>query len=84
MSPPEPAGDRRGSKLDDGYLTISEAAAAYNISRHKIARLIRSGELAAYTNPYDRRYRYIARSDLDILGRSLRPLMPVEIKENEQ
>ncbi len=48
-------------------LTVEEAARYLGVSRHKVGRLIRSGDLLPHTSPLDRRRRLVLRSHLDRL-----------------
>ncbi len=48
-------------------MTVQEAAGYLGVSRFKLARLIRDGELTTYTTPLDRRQRLVRRRDLDAL-----------------
>jgi excisionase family DNA binding protein len=58
-------------------LTLTEAAAALKVSRFKVSRLIRDGDLQAFVSPLDRRQRLVRRSDVDALKQQL---VPVEIE----
>ncbi len=54
-------------------LTVQEAAEYLGVSRFKLARLIRDGELVTYTTPLDRRQRLLRLSDLDALKERYEP-----------
>ncbi len=54
-------------------MTVQDAADYLGVSRFKLARLIRDGELRAYVTPLDKRRRLIKRADLDALKNSVRP-----------
>ncbi len=53
-------------------MTVQEAATYLGVSRFKLARLIRDGELRAYVTPLDKRRRLIKRADLDALKGNIR------------
>jgi len=48
-------------------LTVEAAARFLGVSRHKVGRLIRSGDLVPYVDPLDRRRRLVLRRHLDRL-----------------
>ena len=50
-----------------GFLTINEAAVQYDVSRGKVHRLIRAGELRAREDPRDRRVTLLMQHELDRL-----------------
>ena len=50
-----------------GFLTINEAAVQYSVSRAKVHRLIRAGELNAREDPRDRRVTLLPQDELDRL-----------------
>lgn len=50
-----------------GFLTINEAAVQYEVSRAKVHRLIRAGELHAREDPRDRRVTLLPQDELDRL-----------------
>ncbi len=50
-----------------GFLTINEAAVQYSVSRAKVHRLIRAGELHAREDPRDRRVTLLPQDELDRL-----------------
>lgn len=71
--------------MDDVFVTMREAAEILGVSNQKIWRLVRDGDLTAYANPRDRRYKLIRRTDLDALmevrpldGRRKKPAPPEE------
>ncbi len=49
------------------YLTVLVAAEYLGVSRDKISRMIRSGQITAIPDPVDTRQKLIARSQLDAL-----------------
>jgi hypothetical protein len=58
-----------GVDPEDASAMVSVAVAADRIGVHRgvIGRLIKDGTLPAYTNPLDRRMKWIAVEDLDAL-----------------
>ncbi len=54
-------------------LTVQQAAEYLKVSRFKMARLIRDGEVPTFTTPLDRRRRLVRRSDLDALKTRMVP-----------
>jgi len=56
---------------DEGFLTLQEAAELAGVSRVKLWRMARAGELRTYVNPRDRRERLIRRDELEA---ALRPV----------
>ncbi len=54
----------RGHK---GFLSIKEAAVQYDVSRAKVHRLIRAGQLRARKDPRDRRVTLLLQDELDRL-----------------
>ena len=54
----------RGHK---GFLSIKEAAVQYDVSRAKVHRLIRGGQLRARKDPRDRRVTLLLQDELDRL-----------------
>ena len=50
-----------------GFLSIKEAAVQYAVSRAKVHRLIRAGELRARKDPRDRRVTLLLQDELDRL-----------------
>ena len=50
-----------------GFLSIKEAAVQYAVSRAKVHRLIRSGQLQARKDPRDRRVTLLRQHELDRL-----------------
>jgi len=59
--------------MDDEYVTMAEAQRILGISRQKIWRMVKDGELAAYQDPKDKRKKLVRRNDIDEVGR-VRPL----------
>ena len=56
----------------DGYLPLLEAARYLGISRDKLWRMTKAGEIRSYVNPLNKRYRFYERQDLEKL-KELRP-----------
>ena len=50
-----------------GFLTINEAAVQYEVSRAKVHRLIRAGQLHTREDPRDRRVTLLSQDELDTL-----------------
>ena len=65
-----------------GLMTVKEAADYLGVSRFKMARLIRDGEIATFVTPLDRRRKLIRRTDLDELRVRVRPA-PEGIAEHD-
>jgi excisionase family DNA binding protein len=61
----------------ENFMTLTAAAEALDVSRFKISRLIRDGDLQAFVSPLDRRQRLVRRSDVEALKQQL---VPVEIE----
>ena len=66
-------GADEGVTVADQFLTLSAAAEALDVSRFKVSRLIRDGELQAFVSPLDRRQRLVRRGELEALKRRLIP-----------
>jgi len=62
------------------FMTLTAAAEALSVSRFKVSRLIRDGELQAFVSPLDRRQRLVRRSDVEALKQQL---VPVEIESGK-
>jgi excisionase family DNA binding protein len=60
----------------DEFLTLTEAADELGISRFKMSRLIRDGEIRAYVSPLNRKQKLVRRSDLA----ALKEPVPVEVE----
>ena len=59
------------AKKGGATLTVAEAMALLRVSKTKIARMIREGDLHATTDPLDKRFKLIARAEvMDILART--------------
>ena len=56
---------------EEGYLTLQEAAELAGVSRVKLWRMARAGELQTYVDPRDKRVRLIRRDELEA---ALRPV----------
>ncbi len=72
----EPSQGERQVDVGEGWLTVQQAAEHTVVSRYKIGRLIRSGELPVYTTPFDRRRRLVHLEDLDDLRSQVVPWVP--------
>jgi excisionase family DNA binding protein len=66
--------------VTENFMTLTAAAEALDVSRFKISRLIRDGELKAFVSPLDRRQRLVRRSDVEALKQKL---VPVEIESGK-
>jgi excisionase family DNA binding protein len=53
--------------MADEYLNMQEASAYMNVTRRKIWRLIKQGELKSYENPMDRRECLVLKADVEEL-----------------
>ena len=49
----------------DDFVTLVEAAEELGVSRFKVSRLIRDGELRAYVSPLNRKQKLVRRGDLE-------------------
>ena len=58
---------------DVEYLNIQEAAEALGVTRRRIWKMVKDGELEATTNPLDRREKLIPRSEVDRFSKFVRP-----------
>ena len=55
-------------------MTIAEAQKLLKVSKAKIARLIKEGELTATTDPLDKRFKLVERAQVEaLIARSQRP-----------
>jgi excisionase family DNA binding protein len=54
------------------YLTMQEAADELGVTRFTISRLVRSGTLASYASPLNRRQKLVKREDLEALREPVR------------
>jgi len=62
------------SEMDtETVMGVQEAAEYLRVSRFKMARLIRDGEVPTFTTPLDRRRKLVRRSDLDALKTRIVP-----------
>jgi excisionase family DNA binding protein len=52
----------------DGYLTFAQACAALGVSKMTLQRRVKAGELEAYEDPRDKRYRLVRVEDVERLG----------------
>jgi excisionase family DNA binding protein len=59
----------------DDFITLVEAAEELGVSRFKISRLIRDGQLRAFVSPLNRKQKLVRRGDLA----ALKDPVPVEI-----
>jgi excisionase family DNA binding protein len=62
--------------MAEDLMTLTAAAEALKVSRFKISRLIRDGDLQAFVSPLDRRLRLVRRADVEALKGHF---VPVEI-----
>lgn len=61
--------EKRGTTM-----TIAEAQQMLKVSKAKIARLIKAGDLPATEDPLDKRFKLVERADVEaLLARSQRP-----------
>jgi hypothetical protein len=51
----------------EGFLGVVEAAKYLGVSRDKLSRMIKAGEIVTANDPLDKRYRWIAVKDLDAI-----------------
>ena len=51
--------------MEEGYLTLGEAAEYSGVSRVTIWRMVKDGRLPAYQNPRDWRVKLVKRAELD-------------------
>lgn len=51
------------------YISVAEAREILNVSPTRIAEMLKNGELAAETNPLDRRGKLVKRADVEALAR---------------
>jgi excisionase family DNA binding protein len=66
--------------MPEEFMTLTAAAEALDVSRFKVSRLIRDGELQAFVSPLDRRQRLVKRSDVETLKHQL---IPVEVERGK-
>jgi excisionase family DNA binding protein len=57
-------------------MTLVEAAETLGVSRFKVSRLIRDGELRAFVSPLNRRQKLVRRDDVEVL----RTPVPLEVE----
>jgi predicted site-specific integrase-resolvase len=53
--------------MEAEYITVTEAQQRLGVSRDKISRLMRDGELPYTINPLDRRKKFVLVTDLEAL-----------------
>ena len=59
---------------DEEYVTASEARQLLDVSRGKLAAMIKSGELPTYPDPRNKLVKLVKKSDIDAwLARAVRP-----------
>ena len=59
---------------EEEYVTASEARQLLNVSRGKLAAMIKSGELPTYPDPRNKLVKLVRKSDIDSwLARAVRP-----------
>jgi excisionase family DNA binding protein len=56
-----------GAMSSEEFLSAAEAAELLGVTRFTISRLIRSGELATYKSPLNRRKKLVRRADVEAL-----------------
>lgn len=59
--------------MGEEFLPLMQAAAYLGVSRMKLSRMARAGELAYVTSPLDKRVKLFRREDLDQLKQAPRP-----------
>ena len=52
------------NKLPDDLITTAEARDLLNVSTVKMAQLLRDGTLRYFTNPLDRRVKFVSRAEV--------------------
>jgi excisionase family DNA binding protein len=62
--------------MGDEFLPLMQAASYLGVSRMKLSRMVREGELAYVTSPLDKRVKLFRRTDLDQLRSAPRPARP--------
>jgi excisionase family DNA binding protein len=62
--------------MRDEFLPLMQAAAYLGVSRMKLSRMVRAGELEYVTSPLDKRVKLFRRETLDLLKRAPRPAPP--------
>jgi excisionase family DNA binding protein len=62
--------------MGDDFLPLMQAASYLGVSRMKLSRMIRAGELDYLTSPLDKRVKLFRRADLDQLKQAPRPARP--------
>lgn len=60
--------------MRDEFLPLMQAAVYLGVSRMKLSRMARAGELAYVTSPLDKRVKLFRREDLDLLRLAPRPM----------
>jgi excisionase family DNA binding protein len=60
--------------MNTDLMTLTGAAEALGVSRFKMSRLIRDGQLQAFVSPLDRRQRLVRRVDVEALKRQFEPV----------
>jgi excisionase family DNA binding protein len=59
--------------MRDEFLPLMQAAAYLGVSRMKLSRMVRAGELTYVSSPLDKRVKLFAREALDQLNKAPRP-----------
>lgn len=59
--------------MGEEFLPLMQAASFLGVSRMKLSRMVRAGELAYVTSPLDKRVKLFRREDLDQLKQAPRP-----------
>jgi excisionase family DNA binding protein len=62
--------------MRDEFLPLMQAAVYLGVSRMKLSRMVRAGDLAYVTSPLDKRVKLFRRADLDVLRLAPRPMRP--------
>ncbi len=70
---------------ENEYVTATEAARLLDVSKTKIAKLLRSGEIPYIQDPRNERAKLVQRSDIDAwLAKAPRPRVPHRRREQPQ
>lgn len=65
--------------MRDEFLSLIQAAAYVGVSRMKLSRMVRAGELDYVTSPLDKRVKLFRRETLDQLKAAPRPTMSARV-----
>src|SRR5260370_36774636 len=70
---------------ENEYVTATEAARLLDVSKTKIAKLLRSGEIPYIQDPHNERAKLVQRSDIDSwIAQARRPRVPHRRREQPQ